>query len=526
MLAPAIALGGLTGARIVMVLIAALLADQLFRLLRDLRFRRRYRLLAWSSVVFCLPVLAFANQVYPELAGALLIVISIRIMVAGRPSPAALAVGSASAAALVWLHVRYLSLSLAVLLGLAIVAFSDLRQSAGGPGAGGLQRRVRTVGAAVSEFLRAASKRWHTALLPLLVPYAVGIGLFAIAFQHWYGSPDPRAPYLGWGYTTVGSGGWNFVWRFALTDLLNPVAGWIPYAPVHWVGLAALGCLVVWFRWPAAACIAVAAGNELIIAAAGPSVGWGFPARYLLIVIPLIAIPIALVLQEVRVARAIFFPLLAASLVIAFAFAHDYQRLYPVGDKPRLYGVRSVASIFPVTTQGWPTPTSFALQPGVFPPQTGKVRGKQVIATEGLDPPGYVIFGPYTGLREGEYRARFRMAVAGVRGDVPVATIETSGTPPGTIFARKVVTAAELEQRPTDVQLDFRTPGGWAVETRVFYQGRGTLSAGRTQVEPLHVKARTWAPDWLLVVVWVGGTVLVGWLFVRLLRRHPLAKRA
>ena len=43
-------------ARLVMLLIAALLADQLYRLLRDLRFRRRYRILAWVAVVFCLPV--------------------------------------------------------------------------------------------------------------------------------------------------------------------------------------------------------------------------------------------------------------------------------------------------------------------------------------------------------------------------------------------------------------------------------------------------------------------------------------
>ena len=54
-LAPAVAFWGLTGARIAMLLIAALLADQLFRLLRDLRFRLRYRVLAWASVVFCLP---------------------------------------------------------------------------------------------------------------------------------------------------------------------------------------------------------------------------------------------------------------------------------------------------------------------------------------------------------------------------------------------------------------------------------------------------------------------------------------
>jgi hypothetical protein len=84
-LAPAVAIGGLTGARIVMILIAALLADQLFRLLRDLGFRPLYRFIAWASVVFCLPVLAFANQIYPELPGALLILVCLRIMIRGTP---------------------------------------------------------------------------------------------------------------------------------------------------------------------------------------------------------------------------------------------------------------------------------------------------------------------------------------------------------------------------------------------------------------------------------------------------------
>ncbi len=35
-------------------------------------------------------------------------------------------------------------------------------------------------------------------------------------------------------------------------DILSPVHGWIPYVPVHWLGLAALGCLILRFGWPAA----------------------------------------------------------------------------------------------------------------------------------------------------------------------------------------------------------------------------------------------------------------------------------
>ena len=121
-LAPAVRIGGLTGARLMMVLIAALLADQLYRLLRDLRLRWRYRVLAWAAAVFCLPVLVFTSQVYPELPGALLIVVALRVMVVGASKPAALALGSSAAAALAWLHVRYVPLSLGIVFGLALAA--------------------------------------------------------------------------------------------------------------------------------------------------------------------------------------------------------------------------------------------------------------------------------------------------------------------------------------------------------------------------------------------------------------------
>jgi hypothetical protein len=54
MLAPAVALGGLTGARIALIFVAALLADQLYRLLRDLRLPPIPRICAWAAAAFAL----------------------------------------------------------------------------------------------------------------------------------------------------------------------------------------------------------------------------------------------------------------------------------------------------------------------------------------------------------------------------------------------------------------------------------------------------------------------------------------
>jgi len=526
LLAPAVAVGGLTGARIAMVLVAALLAEQLFRLLRDLRFRRRYRYPAWVAAVFCLPVLAFSSQIYPELPAALLLVVALRIMVAGASTPSLLALGSTAGVALVWLHVRYIPLSIGVFLGLALAACSDRRNEAAHPRERGLLDRIRAAGAAAGRCAATLTRQWRTLALPLVAPYAIGLGLFAVAFQHWYGTPNPTAPYAAFSSTTAGSGGSRFLYDFFLGDLFNPLVGWIPFVPVHWLGLAALGCLVVKFRWPAAACLGVAAGYELILASAGPNVGWGFPARYLIILIPLIAIPIAVVIQDVRVARIAFVPLLVLSLVFAVAAIDDYQGLYPLGEKPRIFGLRTTAGVFP-NTRPPELPTSFVLAPGQFGPQTGTVHGDVIVAKAGRNGPGFLFWGPYASLKSGTYRARFPLAVTGVRPEEPVATIEVAGSPPSKIFAQKVVTPAELKPHfPSGVTLEFKTPGGYLIEARAYYQGRGTLRAG-----PVHVERESAVggppgryPDWPLALLWVVGTVAVGWLLVLAMKRGAARK--
>jgi hypothetical protein len=514
LLAPAVALGGLTGARIMMILIAALLADQLYRLLRDLGLRRRYRILAWSAVVFCLPLLASASQIYPELPAALLVLIALRVMLRGARSWVALTLGSTAGAALIWFHVRFIPLWAGVFVGLAISA---------------LRERVhvlRPVRVALSGCAATLTKEWRTVTLPLALPYFVSLASLFAAFQHWYGTPNPRASYAAFSDTTVGSGGWRFLYDIFIGDLFNPVVGWLPYVPVHWLGLAALGCAVVRFRWPAAACIAVAGGYELIVASVGANVGWNLPARYLLVLLPLIAVPLALVIQEIRITRIVFFPLLAMSLVFAVAAVRDYQGLYPLGEKPRIFGLRTTAAVFP-NTRAPRLPTSYVLAPGLFAPRTGSVQGKTVVAKAGRDEPGFLLWGPYAKLKAGTYRARFSLAVTGAAANAPVATIEAAGGPPNRFFAQKVVTAGELKRRlPSTLSLRFKNPGGYLVETRVYYHGLGTMRAGRVEVqrEEGAVSPPGRYNDWPLVVVWVVGTILAGWLLVLAMRRRRAAQ--
>lgn len=514
--APGAALGGLTGARLVMVLIAALLADQLYRLLRDLRLRRRYRILAWGAAMFCLPVVVFSFQIYPELAGALLVVVGGRVIVAGASKPAALALGSSAAAALLWLHVRYLPLSLGILFGLVLAACvngwaPDSRDR-------GLRRTVQAARALVVRCGVVLTKRWRTTTLPVLVPYAVVFGLLLVAFYHWYGSPDLNASYAKYGNPEVGKGHWDFWYQFALRDILDPVVGWIPFAPVHWLGFAGLGALVVWFGWPAAGGIAVAAGYELAISSVGTGVGFGLPARYPMIVVPLIAVPLAVVIQRIRVALVIFVPLLAVSVIFAVAAVRNFALLYP-GDVQRIVGLRSTAPAFP-SLSGVQAPVSFTLAPNAPPaPLTGKIEGDEIVAKQGRDKPGFVRFGPYVGLKGGAYLATYSLAAEGVRPNEPVAILHVVGAN-DTIFASKVVTGRQAPPLRTlnDVDLPFATPGGHFVETRLYYRGRGTLRAGPINVQPIAApQPVSHFHDWPLAFLWVAGTVLVGWLFAQVM---------
>jgi hypothetical protein len=514
-LAPAVRLGGLTGARLVMILIAALLADQLYRLLRDLRLRRRYRVLAWGAALFCLPVVVFSSQIYPELPGALLVVVALRVMVVGASRASGLALASTAAAALAWLHVRYLPLSVSIPVGLAIAAC--LQGWSRGSRGQGLKGTIQAARAFVVRCVGVLVKRWRTVTVPIVVPYAIGIGLLSAAFQHWYGSPNLQTSYHAYGSPAVGTGAWDFWYQFALRDILDPIVGWIPFAPVHWLGFAALGCLVVWFGWPAAGCVAAAAGYELVISSVGTGSGFGMPARYPMILVPLIAVPLAVAIQRVRVARVIFVPLLALSIVFAVAAIRDHRLLYPA-PMQQIFGLRSTATAFPVLNE-FQWQESFTLAPGERPPETGKLERSrsQVVARAERDKPGYLVYGPYALLKAGAYQATFPLAANGVGSEEHVATIEViSGD---TVWAREVVTGRQLRPRPLDgIELPFATPGNALIETRVYYLGRGTLRLGPIQVQPI---AAPISPvhfrDWPLTFLWVGGTFLIGWLFVELM---------
>jgi hypothetical protein len=101
------AIGERTGVLALLCVAGALLAFQLYLLLRDLAFDKRVAFLAVSAVVFSHPVLTYTAEVYPELLAALAFVTAVRALRRGRLSTAAdLGLASLCVGTLPWLTTR------------------------------------------------------------------------------------------------------------------------------------------------------------------------------------------------------------------------------------------------------------------------------------------------------------------------------------------------------------------------------------------------------------------------------------
>jgi hypothetical protein len=101
------ALAGRTGVLVLICLFGALLAAQLYLLLRDLAFDRRVAFLAVAVTVFVHPFLTYTTQIYPDLIAAVVFVTAVRLIRHGTATPVRnLALASVFVGALPWLTTR------------------------------------------------------------------------------------------------------------------------------------------------------------------------------------------------------------------------------------------------------------------------------------------------------------------------------------------------------------------------------------------------------------------------------------
>ena len=298
LLLPAFALAGAGGAKLLMMALAALLAVQTYLLAREATGATGPALAAWIAVAFSPPLLLYADQLYPEVPGALLTVVALRAAIAPRLTRGSAVAAGLSLGALPWLHLRYVPLVAVAALALAARAYAG------------------------DESRRAALRRLGTSPLWLAaLPAAAGVTTLLLLDSWLYGG----VPSVG-EYGDVSPG--NLL-RGLPGLLLDQQFGLLVYAPIMVLGVVGLPLLprLGWRRGGTIlACLTV---YFLFIGSFSYWYGaFSPPARMLVPVAPLLVVPLTLTLERWRGVpmRALFVGL----LVLTWSIAHllvDVPRL-------------------------------------------------------------------------------------------------------------------------------------------------------------------------------------------------------
>ena len=294
--------GGWPGVVVEMGLIGALLGTQVFLLAWEVTGRRAFALIVWAAVSFSVPQMLLSLMVYPEIVGALVLAFAFRHLVV-RPLPAVpwrLGLLGLAVALLPWLNPRFVLVS----GGLALLAAVVLWR-------GGWRGRAL------------ASKG-----LLLLGPLAA-----SLAALRWYqlaihgSSLGAASQYEGFFVPTMVDGRLGADWQalfLALAGLfVDRQYGLLVFAPIY--ALAGVGLVALWrhpaYRWT------VGALGVIILPYVALTAdfrvwwgGWSPPARYLAVLTPLLAVPLArslLALAGHRPYQVVFAALAGVGVLVA-----------------------------------------------------------------------------------------------------------------------------------------------------------------------------------------------------------------
>jgi hypothetical protein len=113
---PAMWLGGFTWAIGLLMCVSALLAVNLWLLMRDLTGSGGVATAAWFLTSTTSPLLFYADQAYPEVPGALLVTIALRALLGSPPLRGVATRVGAAVGLLPWLHLRYIPIATVIAL--------------------------------------------------------------------------------------------------------------------------------------------------------------------------------------------------------------------------------------------------------------------------------------------------------------------------------------------------------------------------------------------------------------------------
>lgn len=266
-------LAGRPGVLMLLAGVAALLAAQLYLLLRDLCFARQVALAATGLAAMAHPLVTYATQIYPDMLVALAAVTAIRLARRGpltRPLDAAFAAGCV--AVVPWLTTR--ADFYAAGLGLCLVAFAVLAVTRADIGA-----RARTAGSFALAFAPAAGvfaallvTNWFLFGLPI-----PGAGFYLISDQHIFLSGAPHAGTAGL--------------------LFDRVFGLVPRAPFYLLAFLGVAGLAARARSATPMVLMLGLGGLLHFAFVASleywHSDWSPPSRNLVAILPLLVAAVA-----------------------------------------------------------------------------------------------------------------------------------------------------------------------------------------------------------------------------------------
>jgi hypothetical protein len=297
------AIAGRVGVLVLMCIVGAALAAQLYLACRDLGIAQRPSLLAVAGASLTHPILTYTTQIYPELLAALAFVTAARLLHRGRAtSLASLAGASACVGVLPWLSTR--AWLIAVGVGL-VIAYCALRPALRATPADFVRRVLAAAGPFAALVLVLSYANWR-----MFQHFMPGAGYYLISDQQ---QVVVFAPHIG-----------------ALGLLFDRVFGLLPHTPLYLV--AALGLVPLLRRVRSAELAALALGwLAYFVFIADIAYWWADgspPSRYLLAAVPFLVVLLAAGIERLvtlGVARAVVLAaswgLAAYSLFIAFVYA-------------------------------------------------------------------------------------------------------------------------------------------------------------------------------------------------------------
>jgi hypothetical protein len=278
---------------------------------------------AWAGTVLTPTWLMYTDQIYPEIPGVTAL-LGAGVLLASPSWGIGKAVGAAALAAILpWLHVRFTVLGAAV-LGLVVL-------------------RTLFDALPVSPKRRTAAQWWQQARSCKLLTnrvvvqtsvaasalYVVSVGALLAAFWHWYGRPSPGAPYTeALDFEQEVSLVLSNVPRYFLGGLFDERLGWLPFAPLHLAALCAVLVSIRRLPWTTSYVGLGLLGYVVIVAASGVSPGGVLPGRYVVVAMPLLAVPLALALAGSRAMRVAAAVAAAASLALLWTFLRVPEAFY------------------------------------------------------------------------------------------------------------------------------------------------------------------------------------------------------